>query len=292
MKQVLYKNNMTLFKKLIMMLAISLSLFIACNGDSTVRPTDDISETTYRRDVDKDDKTVREEKIPETNTIDSVLERMRKAVKELTSYQAKIKHTFRQPLLDSQTVRKGSLYYKKDAAGSKLRINFDTLKQDEGIEQNQKEQVLFDGVWLIRINYQLKKVEYRQLAEPNAPLEPLDLTADYLPIVGFTDIEDLKSHFKIILADKNSGKSNKNIHLQLKTRGNSRYKDDYSSIELWLDRKLFLPARIVAVSNQDEIQEIEFYSQSINKKLSNSLFQVGFSKNIIKLENDPGKSGR
>ena len=296
MKQPFYRNNMIPFRTFVLLITISLCLFIACNGNSAGRPTGNTGETTTRPEVTQNDEIIPEEKAPQINTIDSVLERMRKAVRELKSYQAKIKHTVRQPLLDSTTVRKGSLYYKKDATGSKLRLDFDTLRQDDGREQPQKEQVFFDGVWLIRIDYQLKRVEYRQLAEPNKPLEPLDLATDYLPIVGFADIEELKSGFDIRLIDNNSDKSNKVIHLQLKPRSNSRYKDDYSRVDLWLDKLLFLPVKIVAVSNQDQIQELEFSSRSINKKLNNSLFRVeipdGFSKNVIELNKASGKSGQ
>jgi len=257
----------------VFLVTISLCCSIACTGGMTVK----------------------EKEKPKANPVDSILERLGETVAELKSYQAKIKHTFRQPLLESETVRKGRLYYKKEAARSKLRLDFDTLKQDDNKEQAYREQVFFDGVWLVRIDYQLKRVEYRQLAEPNAPLEVLDLAGGYLPMVGFAKTEDLKKQFDITLVEQARSKSNEPIHLRLQVKNNSIYKNDYSAIDLWLDAKLFLPVKIVTISSQDETQMLEFYNQSVNvgrhpaeKKLSDGIFQVeipdGFSKNVIELK--------
>ena len=87
-------------------------------------------------------------------TLDDVLERLSQETSKLQSYQCKVKYLFIQDpeLLDSRTLRNGVLYYKKDKDGSRIRVNFDTLKQDDDKEQKQKQQFMFDGVWLTRLD--------------------------------------------------------------------------------------------------------------------------------------------
>jgi outer membrane lipoprotein-sorting protein len=265
MKQYLQTNS-TIPAKTVLLATISLCCFVACTGGT---PTE-------------------AKKAPEANAVDSILKRLEQASLGLKYYQAEIKHTFSQPLLDSETLRTGRLYYKQEAKSSKVRLDFETLKQDDAKEQAYREQVLFDGVWLMRIDYQLKRAEYRQLAEPNSPMKALDLASGYLPIAGLTKTEDLKKRYVITLVPQSSSKSSEPIHLRLQAKTDSGYKEAYSIIDLWLDTKLFLPTRIVYKSGQDETEEWEFYNQNIKKKLSDSIFQVeipdGFSKNVIKLK--------
>ena len=169
MRPALQMNSMTPLRIFVLLVTISMCCSVACT-----------------------DTTVQAKKAPETSRIDIALEKMRQATEGLKYYQAKIKHIFRQPLLESETIRKGRLYYKEEAGRTKVRLDFDTLKQDDAKEQKYREQILFDGVWLVRIDYQLKRVEYRQLAEPNTPRKAFELAGDYLPIAGLSKIEDLK----------------------------------------------------------------------------------------------------
>ncbi len=279
MTQIPKMFNILPAKLFVLLVTASLCCFIGCTGETII---------TEQKTPEENRTDSIEEETLELNSVDSILERLRQTITGLKSYQAKIKYTSRQPLLESETVRKGRLYYTKETQRSKLRLDFNTIKQDDAKEQAYREQVFFDGVWLVRVDYQLKRVEYRQLAEPNMPIEPLDLAAGYLPIVGFAKIKDMKKQFDITLLEQPSRNSREPIHLRLQVKNGSRYKDTYSHIELWLDTKLFLPARILAVSSQDETEELEFYSQNLKKKLSDSIFQVeipnSFSKNIIDLK--------
>ena len=92
----------------------------------------------------------------DTNRIDSTLKKMSQKTKSLKSYQAQIVYLFRQPaLFDSQTLRKGILYYDNAGKKSKLRLNFKTIKYDD--EKEQKPQQLPEKMNKEETGY-LKKV--------------------------------------------------------------------------------------------------------------------------------------
>ncbi|MEE9371276.1 MAG: hypothetical protein V3W45_07390 [Sedimentisphaerales bacterium] len=230
-------------------------------------------------------------KAADVNSIDVVLKQLTRSTAKLESYQCRIEYLFSQPLFESQTLRTGRLYYQKSSQESKLRINFQILKQDDEDQQKHIEHYIFDGVWLTHIDYQIRQAKMRQLAEPNQPVDAFELVSENFPIIGFNRIEDLKEQFEIKLIEQEQGVPNGFIHLHLKVKPDSIYKDDYTSVDFWIDRKLYLPAKIVAVSTEEDIYRIKFLDAKVNEKIDREVFEFkipqGFSKEINPLKKKP-----
>jgi hypothetical protein len=150
--------------------------------------------------------------------VNIVLEKLNKKTSDLQSYQSQIEYKYLQPLLESETFRKGVFYYARSGSKSALSINFNTVKQDDEKERNQIEQYIvldgaqlpladheLKGIWLAHLDYQIKEVKYYQLAESNDPNEStdvFDLAGKKLPMLGFSKIEDLKKQFEIQLVEQ------------------------------------------------------------------------------------------
>lgn len=212
---------------------------------------------------------------------DAVLKLLNDKTHKLEYYQGKIEYRTVQPLFESETVRKGDLYYAKlDDKKSKLRINFQTLKRDDEKEEKYIEQYIFDGVWLTQINYQIKAVKKYQLTEPNKPLDAFEVTSNNIPLIGFTKIEHLKKDFEITLVGQKDEKRSTFFQLHLKVKPNSRYKDDYTSLDFWIDKKLGLPTKIVAASTEEDVYVIRFLKPRINKKISMKTFDFKIPKDF------------
>ena len=216
--------------------------------------------------------------VTDANSVETILKQLKQKTTRLKSYQAQIEYRFKQPLLESETLRKGILYYQKFDGKSKLRVNFQTLKQDDEKEQKYIENFIFDSIWLTHIDYQFKAVKRYQLAEPNKPVDAFDLAKRGLPIIGFTGIEDLKKQFEIKLVKPKKQKPDNLIQLNLKVKPDSIYKDDYTTIDFWIDGKLNLPARVVAVSTEEDIYEIKFLQPKVNKEIDKKLFEFEIPK--------------
>lgn len=237
-----------------------------------------------------------EKKVPETakpNPAEKTLIQLDKATAELKSYQCRVEYLFSQPLFESKTLRKGALYYQKSSKGSKLRLNFETLAQDDEKERKYLEHYIFDGVWLTHINFDLKEVKRRQLAEPNEPADALELASRDFPIIGFSDTQELKKEFDIELVEQDEAEAQGLIHLRLKVKPDSIYKDDYTVIDFWIDKKLHLPAKIIAISTEPpqepDFYQLKFLKPKVNRKINKKVFDFkipkGFGKpEIIPLE--------
>jgi outer membrane lipoprotein-sorting protein len=222
----------------------------------------------------------------DANSVSATLDGLKQKTSRLQSYQCEVNYLFSQPLLESKTLRTGNLYYVRLGNGSKLRINFDTLTQDENPQQKYGEQYIFDGQWLTHIDYQIKQVQKRQLAEANEPtrqtnggqVDAFELARRNFPLIGFDRTEDLQQQFDVNLI----GEPNGLTHLHLKVKPDSQYKDDYKSVEVWIDKRLMLPAKISAVSTEGDIYEISFAKPKVNEAIDEKVFEFsipdGFGK--------------
>jgi outer membrane lipoprotein-sorting protein len=218
-------------------------------------------------------------------SVNAILEGIQKAAAGLKSYQCKVDYLFSQPVLESKTLRTGDLLYARLGAGSKLRINFNTLSQDDGPQQNYKECYIFDGLWLTHIDYQIKQVQKRQLAEANEPIDAFELAKRNFPIIGFSKSEDLNKQFDVNLA----GYSNGLTLLQLKVKPDSQYADQYKSVDIWLDKISMLPSKIEAVSTEGDIYDIRFIDPKANRTIDKKAFEFTIPADFGKPEIIPLK---
>ena len=236
---------------------------------------------------------------PKEDPVNIVLENLNKTTLNLKSYQSQIEYKYVQPLLESEALHKGVFYYTRSNEQSAISIDFNTLKQDDEKEQKYIEQyIILDGdrlaladhelkgIWLAHLDHQIKEAKYYQLADPNDPNNPTDvfeLASKKLPMLGFSKIEDLKKQFDVNLVESQNTESEKFIQVHMMVKPNSIYKDDYFSIDFWIDKKLNLPTKIVAVKSEPkppyrEIEEIKFLKPKVNQSIDNKVFELKIPK--------------
>lgn len=246
----------------------------------------------YECPESSDTKQPEEEK---ADAVDMVLKQLNKKALELESYEAAIEYKFIQPLLESESLQKGFFYYAKLGNNSKLRLKFQTRKIDDEEEEKHIEEYIvldggflthpgyqFEGIWIVHIDYQIEVVKYYQLTEPGDPNKPenvFDLASRNLPMIGFSKIEDLKKQFEVTLVEQKKANKEDFTQVHLKVKPNSVYKDDYVSIDFWIDKKIGLPVKVVAVSTEPEppfgdISEIKFLRPKVNKQIDKKLFNL------------------
>jgi outer membrane lipoprotein-sorting protein len=228
---------------------------------------------------------------PADTPLDSALAALQKKADELKSYQCKIDYLVTQPLLESKARRTGVLYYARLDDRSYLRIDFDTLQQDEEPQQQYREQFIFDGVWLQHISYATQTVERRQITEPHRPVDAFSLASEHVPVFGFAKVEDLRKQFDIELRPDEQAGLVALQHLHLMAKPDSTYKEDYTTIDFWIDKTVGLPAQVKAVGAEadvGDVYEIKLIEPKVNAGVDRSVFQVAapanFSVETIPLE--------
>jgi outer membrane lipoprotein-sorting protein len=206
-------------------------------------------------------------------SLDEILERMNQSARSLKTYQCQIEYLSLQPeMFDAKTLRKGNMFYKRGSDRSYLRINFDTKKEDEFDEQVYVQYYIFDGEWLTYVNFEDKSIQKRQLAEPNHPVDAFELAQSSMPIVGFSESQDLKKEFDLSLVEPRKEDEGA-LHLLLKVKPESTFKDDYLTIEFWVSNTRWLPVKAQALTTEKEIYRIRFLNPKINETVSDKLFK-------------------
>jgi len=237
----------------------------------------------------KTDPNTPQKETAENDKIDKILSRLHESAARLKTYHAEILYLFIQEpeLLDSRSLRKGELFYKKDESGSKLRVSFNTLKQDDGADEKQIEHFIFDGVWLTKIDFQLEKVDFYQQVPKDEPIDVFEFISHRFPLLGFTPTVLLRKQFHISLIPPKEVNSSVFKGLRLIPKKNSIYKTDYAHISFWLDTNSFLPAKIAAESTKGDIYDIQLLESKVNKKMENVVFRLEtpkhFSQNRVPL---------
>ena len=249
-------------QKMLTIFVLSIFVGISANmpGSKTVRACQ-CKRTTAAPSAEK----------PPCSRLDTILKQLQQKTSTLKSYQCQIEYLFSQPLFDSQSLRHGNLYYQKQDEKTRLRINFNTLKQDDEDPQPSIEQYIFDGIWLTHLDYPNKHARKQQIAEPNKPADAFDLIGQNFPIIGFTKTENLQKQFDISVVnidDSNCGL----VHLHLIPRKDSTYEDDYTAVDCWIDSQIHLPAQIAATTFEQDVYQIKFLNPTVNKPLNNGIF--------------------
>ena len=101
-----------------------------------------------------------------------------------------------------------------------------------------------------------------------------------MPIIGFSPAEDLRKEFDIALAPVEEGEESL-VKLHLKVKSESKYKDNYQSLDFWVSTKQWLPERIDALTKDNDIYQLRFTRAKVNSEVADREFEVkiprGFS---------------
>jgi outer membrane lipoprotein-sorting protein len=83
----------------------------------------------------------------------------------------------------------------------------------------------------------------------------------------------MKKQFEVTLVEQKKSEPEGFIQVHLEVKPNSIYKDDYKYIDFWIDKKLGLPAKVVAVTTEEDIYRIKFIKPKVNKKIACKVFE-------------------
>ncbi len=215
----------------------------------------------------------RDKECKKNSEIQQILSNLNGSVSDVVTLEGEVIHVVKQPLFESKTTRKGKLFYKKNDETPKLRINFETLQQDEDKPQDYREEYLFSGKWLTHINYRVEEVKKIELTDSNEPVDPLELARENFPILGLSEGEEFSEDF--VISMKKTDKKIKELEcLELEVKDNNRFSEKYDSIDFWIDKNKWLPSRITAYTTEEEIYELIFNELKVNEEIEKGIFEI------------------
>ncbi|MGD0785026.1 MAG: hypothetical protein ABR969_04360 [Sedimentisphaerales bacterium] len=202
--------------------------------------------------------------VPVSKEVIRTIEKLNSAVGKLKQLTAQIEYTHAQPLFETQTIRTGRVFYVKDTNFTALRINFLTIKQDVSEKQNYREDYIFDGRKITKIDYQGKSATTEQIAK-DKPIEPFELVQDYFPIIGLAKPNEMTEQFNITVS-KNT--------MRLIPKENSKFFKTYKQIDIVINPANSLPFEFTAQTSDNETITIKLTQIDISKATEKTIFDV------------------
>ncbi len=209
---------------------------------------------------------------------------------KLKSFSSNIMYSLTEDpdIFETTTVYTGTFRFLKTDKRQYAMIDFTTRQEDELPVEKYQQRYLFDGVWLTRIDYQLKQVNRDQLAPEDKPENVFQLISKDFPLIGFSGVDTLSGGYDTKLIESAAGdKSVCVLALTPKEKPDGEIK--YSDIQFSIDRSTLLPKSIRAVSAADKsICVIELDGAAVDGKVDEKRFKLtipeGFTQSVKKLE--------
>ena len=190
----------------------------------------------------------------EEDKVSMLLTDIEKACSELKSFEAAMKYDVLQPLVDSQRIRTGKLYYQVKDEIVYARIHFDDILEIDLMEEENTpkpmkfdEDYYFDGLWVHRTNTQTKTVERWEVAVKRQARQSFRLGQGPFPLpfaITKADVQEFFTVEMVVPEEDGTAQLKECINLKLTPKPGTKYAEEYQIIELWVRTGSFLPVQI------------------------------------------------
>ena len=125
--------------------------------------------------------------------------------------------------------------------------------------------ILLDGEWLTDRDYDRKIEVRRQVLKPGEKMNLLKLGEGPFPLPIGQDKQEVHKQFDVTLVKPEKDDPANSLHLQLTPKPNTRLARRFSTIDVWVDRKLRFPVHIETVdANGGEEHKTDLTDLRIN----------------------------
>lgn len=217
---------------------------------------------------------------PACPAVDQLLDRVEKRGRTLKSVQARMTFEQEQLLLETREVRHGELYYQDQGDVVRFLMHFDDWRQIDLEEDTPAPPIKidldysFDGQWFVKRDARTKMVQRWQLSRTPKDREAFRLGRGPFPLPFSIRKSDVLREFDVKLIEPDKKDPAGTDHLVLIPRPQSSYAEDYVKLELWVSRKLVIPAKLSFERKGYEVTTVTWSDIELDKKLSPKQFEL------------------
>lgn len=205
--------------------------------------------------------------------VEVVLDRLERAGQKVEDLTANVRHEVFDLLIEDLQVKNGEIRYRRAQPNAQFMVRFDRLRQ-EGVVIEKKEWFVFDGRWLTEAREQTQQIVKREIVAEGERIDPFRLGEGPFPLPFGQKKQEMLEHFEITLAPPSPDQPPQTDHLRCVPRPDTRMADEYGQLELWVDRSLDLPVKIVADQKKDNKRvTVTFADMKLNTGVAGSTFE-------------------
>ena len=230
---------------------------------------------------------------PAGKTVRTILDQLEKAGKKYSAIRADLEYVVVNRKLGDSETRTGWIAYKSAATDNQspamFRIHFETLRQEGGPKIRDRVDYAFDGKWLTVKKHRIKQIiRYQVVADGNdkneKKPEPLKLGKGPFPLPFSQQADDMLKHFHITPRPCSETTPKNTDYLKLVPREQYKKKINFVRMEMWVDRKLHLPIKIICRDYSKNVTTVKFLDISTPKDFGKA------DKKMFHLPRKPGWS--
>ena len=206
--------------------------------------------------------------------IDEILTQLQKRSDGLKDIQCKVRFVEDDQINLSKRIKTGTIRFLMTDPNPYFMVHFKRVEV-EGLLGKQ-EWYLFDGRWLYLALERIRQVTEQEIARPGEKLDLFDLERAPFPVPFGHKKDTILRHFNVTLAAPAKGDPPNTDHIVCVPKPTSNLKRRYEKLELYVNKDVHLPSRIVVTRNDGlEINTADFpdlSTRSINNGLSKKDF--------------------
>ncbi len=165
--------------------------------------------------------------------------------------------------------RSGWLAYQQQTAKTpaKFRIHFDTLRQGAGRAIKNKLDYAFDGHYMTVARHSIREMTRYQVAAEGEKVQPTRLGKGPFPLPFGQKADDVLERFHVITRPAEANEPKKTLYLKFIPRRKYYKETHFKRLEMWIDPKMNLPARLVSQDKKKKTTKVTFKNVQTNLKL-------------------------
>ncbi len=200
--------------------------------------------------------------LPANASVDQILDALDQSGKSLKEFDAKVRLTEGDPVLADYTTRAGKIWLQKTDSngGGRIHVLFDK-KISGRIAEDKKTEYLLDGEWLTDRDYDKKLETKRQILKPGQKMNLFKLGEGPFPLLIGQDKEEVHKQFDVSLIKPAKDDPANTLHLRLVCNPDTRLARHFSTIDVWVDRKIGFPGRIDTVDANKTREQKTFLTE-------------------------------
>jgi outer membrane lipoprotein-sorting protein len=209
------------------------------------------------------------------SSIDATLDRLDRLGKSLKDFSADVTLTETDQTSGAEVTRNGRVLYQALGEGdARIHVTFLTRTEDDRRYDEKIEYVLKDGIFTDR-NYDTKTEVRRQVLKPGEKANLLKLGDVPFPLPIGQDKAVVHRLFEVTRIPPAADEPKDSIHLRLVPKPDTRLKDQFATIDVWVDTQTSFPTRIDAVdSNHTSQQQTVLKNVKTNTGLKDADFDL------------------
>jgi outer membrane lipoprotein-sorting protein len=204
--------------------------------------------------------------------VEAVLDRLEQAGAKVEDLRADITYVVFDTLIEDEQTKPGHVEYRKAEPNAQFYVRFDGLAQ-EGIVIDKKEWYVFDGRWFTEAHEATRQIIKREIVGEGERIDPFRLGEGPFPLPFGQKKAEILANFAVTLAPPVPGDPANTDHLRCRPLPGTQMAEEYTQLDLFVDRKLDLPTMIIAEQKKENKRiTVTFENMRLNTGIPGSDF--------------------